>query len=185
MNTALNKYHPSSLHSGKTSLQSFLFPWCAWGQSNTWCGGAEWIYLRNTTCYFFFFFLCREVRLPKVSFFWASLMEREIIMSWPVNNCMPQWDIRQYDMLYVLHPLRSLTKQRGAFAFLPLPDIVICYLLQADKHTRKRMQRSKKKKKKKKKEAVKSNSAILLYVLKNWALRPFLIYFSPPLSQTV
>lgn len=63
------------------------------------------------------FFLCEEGRLPEVSFFWASLMEREIIMSWPVNNCMAQWDICHYDMLYVLHPWRSLTKQRGAFAF--------------------------------------------------------------------
>lgn len=49
-------------------------------------------------------FLYREARLPKVSFFWASLMEQEIIMSWPVNNCMPQWDICHYDILYVLHP---------------------------------------------------------------------------------
>lgn len=34
-------------------------------------------------------------------------------------------------------PWRSLTKQRGAFAFLLLPNTVICYLLNADTHTHK------------------------------------------------
>lgn len=113
MNTVLNKYHPSSLHSSKTSLQSFLIPRCARGQSNTWCGKLRGYMWGSPPAISFFLVLRREVRLPKVLFFWASLMEREIIMSWPVNNCMPQWDICQYYMLYVLHPWRTLTKQKG------------------------------------------------------------------------
>lgn len=83
-------------------------PWVCTGAKQYTVCWAERKYLRNTTCYFFLvffpFFLRREARLPEVSFFWASLMEREIIMSWPVNNCVPQWDICHHDMLYVLHP---------------------------------------------------------------------------------
>lgn len=41
-------------------------------------------------------------------------------------------------------PWWSLTTQRSAFAFLLLPYTVICYLLKADKQTRRQMQRRKK-----------------------------------------
>ena len=125
-------------------------PWVCTGAKQYTVCWAERKYLRNTTCYFFlffFFFLRREARLPEVSFFWASLMEREIIMSWPVNNCAPQWDICHHDMLYVLHPDGPWPNREVPLLFRLLPCTVICYLLKADTHThtRRQMQRRKEK----------------------------------------
>lgn len=67
------------------------------------------------------FFLCREGRLPKVSFFWASLMVREIIMSWPVNNCMAQWDICHYDAICP-SPLTVLDQTERCLCFSSSPQ---------------------------------------------------------------
>lgn len=81
------------------------FPRCAEGQGNTWRGELkEEISEEYHLLFHSFYLFCGEARLPEVSFFWASLMEQDIIMSWPVNNCMPQWDICHHDMQYVLHP---------------------------------------------------------------------------------
>lgn len=113
MNTAQNKYHPPSLHSFAEPPPSLSAH-----EGKAIHGVLGWEDI-SEEYHLLFPFWCWEVRLPKVSLFRASLMEREIIMSWPVNNCMPQWDICQYDMLYVLHPWWSLTKERGT-AFLPL-----------------------------------------------------------------
>lgn len=49
---------PPSLHGSETSLQSFLFSPCAWGQRCSWCAGLSgYTVSEDTTCYFFFTFL--------------------------------------------------------------------------------------------------------------------------------
>lgn len=83
---------------------------------------------------FFFFFFCWEARLPQVPFFWASLMEREIIMSWPVNNCMPQWDISHHDMQYVLHPDGPWPNREVPLLFFLSPTVSSVIYEKADRH---------------------------------------------------
>lgn len=53
-------------------------------------------------------------------------MEREIIMSWPVNNCMAQWDICHYDAICP-SPLMVLDQTERCLCFSFSPQH--CHLL--------------------------------------------------------
>lgn len=112
----------TTLPEHEASLQKSLLPRFAQGQSNASSSEGESVQ-HMWGIAIFFFHLCKEVRLPEVSFFWAPLMEQEIIMSWPINNCMPFMGHMSIGMLYVLHPWWSLTKQRCFCFFSPFPHL--------------------------------------------------------------